>query len=320
MTRRRGAFTLIELLVVITIIGILIALMLPAVQAAREAARRAQCANNLKQIGLAVQQYHSALGSFPPGNVLKAAGFCPGDANVQSDDGTNWAISILPYIEQKALYDSYDFGAYNESPPNRQVRETFIGMYACPSDSDTSSLAVPARGPASVSQGNIPYMPGSYRAMSGRSDGYRYLDSSELTSYPRSWRGPIHAIGVLGFSTETCAHVRDGTSNTLLVGESTTRTRPNQRTFWAYSYAYFSLSAATVGQNRTLLGDYSQCVAAGGSGKENPCKRGWGSFHPGGLHFALCDGTVRFLNSTIDVQLFADLATIAGGELASVPE
>ncbi len=321
MSRSRNAFTLIELLVVITIIGVLLALVLPAVQAAREAARRAQCAGNLKQIGLAVQQYQSAHGSFPPGNVLKAFGFCPGGANLQSDDGANWAIAILPYIEQKALYQSYDFAAYNESPPNRQVREAFVGMYACPSDSDASSPAVPGGGPASASQGNIPYMPGSYRAMSGRSDGKRYLDSAEdVATYPKSWRGPIHVIGVLGFSTESSANVRDGMSNTLLVGESTTSTSSEQRTFWAYSYAYFSLSAATAGQGRTLLGDYSQCVAAGGTGKEKPCKRGWGSFHPGGLHFVLCDGSVHFLDSTIDIQLFADLATIAGGEAASVPE
>ena len=282
------------------------------------AARR--CASNLKQIGLAVQQYHSAHGSFPPGNVLKAYGFCPGGANLQSDDGTNWAISILPYIEQKALFDCYDFAAYNESPPNRQVREAFVGMFACPSDSDASTLAVPGGGPASASQGNIAYMPGSYRAMSGRSDGRRFLDSAELTSYPKACAGPIHAVGVLGFTTETSAHVRDGMSNTLLAGESTTRTSPEERTFWAYSYAYFSLSAATVGQGRTLSGDYDQCVAAGGTGKEQPCKRGWGSFHPDGLHFVLCDGSVRFLGSTIDMQLFADLATIAGGEAASVPE
>jgi prepilin-type processing-associated H-X9-DG protein len=87
---------------------------------------------------------------------------------------------------------------------------------------------------------------------------------------------------------------------------------------WAYSYAFYSLSSTTA-QARTLQADYDRCRSAGGEGLSLPCRRGWGSFHSGGLNFLLCDGAVRFLDQAVDVHLFADLGTIAGGEPAKVP-
>ena len=333
MERRRGfisggatfrrplhGFTLVELLVVIAIIGILVALLLPAVQAAREAARRMSCSNNLKQIGLAVHNYHAANRCFPPGNIIKEAGVCPGSRPFESDDATCWLVSILPFVEQKALYDAYDFNAYNEGAPNQQVRETSVATYVCPSDVGTDKLMVPARGPASEVFGAVPYMPGSYRAVSGRSEGLRYLDSGEIASYPEPWRGPIHTVGVFGFTTEGFRDVQDGTTNTLLAGESTTKTGRGYRTFWAYSYAFYTMSAATTGQPRTFYADFDRCRDEGGTGKEKPCERGWGSFHAGGMNFALCDGSVRFLADSIDMELFAQLSTIGAGEVAKVPD
>ena len=115
------------------------------------------------------------------------------------------------------------------------------------------------------------------------------------------------------------ANIRDGTSNTLLAGESTTSTNLGYRTLWAYSFAFYSLSAATP-QRRTMLGDYDQCVRIGGKGHSDPCKRGWGSFHPGGMNFLACDGSTHFLRTTIDMELFAGLATIDGGEVALLPD
>ncbi len=320
MKNRRIGFTLVELLVVIAIIGILIALLLPAVQAAREAARRAQCSNNLKQIGLAIHNYHTAFGSFPPGNIVKTAGVCPGKNSVETEDSTNWMISILAFMDQGPLFETYDFEAFNEGEPNRQVREAHIDGYVCPSDLSTGQLMIPAAGPASQSQMAVPYMPGSYRAVSGRSNGYRYLDSGAISNYPRPWRGAIHMTGALGFSTESFKNVRDGTSNTLMVGESTTSTSRNWRTFWAYSFAHFSLSAATVGQPRTLLADYDECRSIGGDGRSEPCRRAWGAYHPGGMNFVLCDGSVRFINDQIDMPLLADVSTIAGKENSQLPK
>ena len=316
---RRG-FTLVELLVVIAIIGVLVALLLPAVQAAREAARRAQCTSHLKQVALALHLYHDAHRSFPHGNINRTAGNCPGMEEPTVSYSTrfgNWLIAILPHVEHEALYDRYSIRHLNESPENRLVRESIVPVYVCPSDFDTSTPWQPATGPAT--RVGAKYMPGSYRGVSGRSeDGYNYLDSEMMFEYQAGSRGPLHLVGVWGFRTESFSTVRDGASNTLLIGESTSRTRPEFRTFWAYPFAYFSLSGVTA-QPRTLWGDYARCVEAGGPGGDLPCRRAWGGLHPSGVNFALCDGSVRFLSDTIDMTLLGNLATIAGGEHVTLP-
>ncbi len=319
MHNQKSAFTLVELLVVIAIIGILIGLLLPAVQAAREAARRMQCANNLKQIGLALHGYHTAVGTFPPGGITE--GPC-----CNSKSLINWAIAILPYLEQKALYDKYDMNAYNEDPENQEVREAVVSVYACPSDGSANKLTKPDSGPGGTHNGQtgneqtgILYRRGSYRSMQGRSDGTGWWDGSQNDHFPRNWRGVLHTVGTDGLTCESFANIRDGTSNTLMVGEMSSVTHQNRATFWAYTYGGYNTSAA-VPESRTLLNDYDKCVAIGGSGGSNPCKRGWGSFHPGVIHFALCDGSVRTINTNIDMELFCQLATIAGGEPVQVPQ
>ncbi len=317
--QRRG-FTLVELLVVIAIIGILIGLLLPAVQAAREAGRRAQCANHLRQVGLALHNYHLALNSFPPGNINKSAGQCPGMPEPATSYSTrfgNWLIAILPYMEQATLYDQYDFRYRNDGPENRQVREALVASYVCPSDNDATIPAVPATGPAA--RLGLAYMPGSYRAVSGRSDdGLNYLDSEMMYLYDTRSRGAIHMVGVWGFHTETMAHVRDGLSNTLIVGESSTRSSPGFRTFWAYPFAYYALSGVTD-QPRILWGDYDRCTAELDRGLDAPCKRAWGGLHTAGVNFCLADGSVRMISDTVDMVLLGNLATIAGGELGELP-
>jgi prepilin-type N-terminal cleavage/methylation domain-containing protein len=320
--RRASGFTILELLVVIAIIGILIGLLIPAVQTVREAARRSQCANNLKQIGLAVHGYHQAHSEFPPGNSTKTLGVCPGQSGgnlASSEDRANWLILILPYLELKELYEAYNMSRPNESPENRTVRETRVGAYVCPSDIATDALAVPAMGPAAAWALNIAYMPGSYRAVAGRSNGLIFLDNGDFNHFPPKWRGPIHTVGIQGFNAERTADIRDGLSCTLMAGESTTCSNFGYRTFWAYSFSFYSLSSGTP-QARTLLGDYDRAKAQSGTGGSLPCRRGWGSYHGRGMNFAVCDGSVRFLHSDIDPDLFSDLTTIDGRENGSIPD
>lgn len=137
----RRAFTLVELLVVIAIIGVLVALLLPAIQAAREAARRMQCANNLKQIGLAMQNHLDARKTFPAGNVMK------GNKNNVSASFTGWPIEILPYAEDRNLRDMYNPKLDVMLPEFKEFRETQVPLYTCPSDFD-SDLVNPMSGPA----------------------------------------------------------------------------------------------------------------------------------------------------------------------------
>ena len=302
---QRAAFTLVELLVVIAIIAILIALLLPAIQQVREAARRSHCTNNLKQLTLALQNHHDAKGRFPPGGITK--GTC-----CSTKSYTNWAIEILPYIEMASLYKQYRQDKYNEDPENQVVRETSVPTFQCPSEMGVDSLEKPDSGPGGTwsGQSGINYRRGSYRAMSGRSEGSTWWDTDQNTAAKRHWRGALHTTGMNGLEAENIKNIIDGTSNTLMLGETSTMSHQNRRTFWAYTYGPYIHSAATP-QERIFWVDYDRCIAASGAGGENPCKRGWGSFHPKGLQFSFCDGSVTFISNEIDLETFCRLATIA---------
>jgi prepilin-type N-terminal cleavage/methylation domain-containing protein/prepilin-type processing-associated H-X9-DG protein len=306
----RRAFTLVELLVVISIIGVLIALLLPAVQAAREAARKIHCANNLKQIGLAVLNHEAAYGTLPPGGVTE--GPCCG-----TKSGISWTISILPYMEQQALYDQYDHTKFNEDPVNAPVREAEVPGHTCPSDEGVGELGVPASGPASGLQ--IQYRRGSYRANTGKTLNAAWWGAQSAGQmfdkfpWPGGWRGPMYTIGAINYDVVKLSQITDGTSDTFLVGEMASATNPQRRTYWAYSYAAFNKSMITT-QSRTLLADYDQCVKIGGPGGDSPCKGGWGSLHPGGLQFVYVDGSVRWFNESTDMEVFAAQGTIANAD------
>ncbi len=307
---RKPGFTLVELLVVIVIIGILISLLLPAVQSAREAARRITCGNNLKQIGLAVLNYEEQIGSFPPGGITEGP-CCATKSQI------SWAISILPFLEQEGLYNMYDRNAFNEDPVNKEVREALVPIYCCPTEEGVRQLDVPESGPGGTWGDSLEYRRGSYRCVTGYSDNPgAWWDGDQNQSLPKRYRGVMHNVASHNVKrplrTETFADIKDGSSNTLMVGEMTTHTHQSRRTFWAYTYTSYNASCAYP-ESRTLLVDYDRCCELGDA---NPCKRGWGSFHPGGLQFVLCDGSVRFVSSAIDMAVFGAAATIAGGEPA----
>jgi type II secretory pathway pseudopilin PulG len=312
---------LIELLVVIAIIAVLIGLLLPAVQKVRDAAARASCMNNLKQIGLALHNYHDANGTFPPGGVTN--GPCCG-----TQSGPTWTIFILPYIEQDSLYKRYDFTQSNESLANQFVREQFVKTYTCPSDPNQNTLIVPDSGPGADNSRR--YMTGSYRAMAGVTDGLGWFDAECARGYPLGQRGVLHSTSdprypppfpsgytAPPYGKENLAAIADGTSNTLMVGEYTTITHTRRTTFWAYTYTSYNQSEVVLPpQSRQLGADYDKCDSFSSTsvGGNNPCKRAWGSTHTNIINFVLADGSVRGISQSVDMLLFAAMATIANGE------
>lgn len=313
-TRARG-FTLVELLVVIAIIGVMVGLLLPAVQAAREAARRMSCSNNLKQMGLAMHNYHDTYNTFPIGsNQFNHTGF------VASRGFMGWAIAILPQVEQQTLYERYNPLVDSLSSQNQVVRESSIPTYNCPSDINIGKLLTPETG-ACCSR---VFATSSYRGVSGRSAGSAYWDDAgHFGSTDAKDKGVLPALAQHGRPMRF-ADVIDGTSNTLAIGEGHTMTRPTRGTFWAHTYTSYALGSITVGYPVPSFGitDYELCrtTAAELGVSDNPCKRFFGSLHPGGVQFTRVDGSSGFISDTIDQVVLGSLATAAGGEVFAHPQ
>jgi prepilin-type N-terminal cleavage/methylation domain-containing protein/prepilin-type processing-associated H-X9-DG protein len=334
---RCRAFTLIELLVVIAVIAVLIALLVPAVQKVRAAAARAQCQNNLKQIGLACMNYEGTAKKLPAGSMYRKG---VGTFATVSDYYETWSISILPYLEQENLFKLYDPKVPNANPdassPNLAIlRQSMVPVYICPADPTQLAAMVPASGPGGSLKAVPLYMPGNYRCVAGADWGGRdwgvdqnganenWDDATQVSNwlmanYPQD-RGPMHACVPGVAAPERIVDIVDGTSNTMLVGEYATLTIANRRTFWAYAYTSFNESVATYAQSRTLLPDFDVCQNTPPGGN-NQCKRAWGSLHTDNIiNFVFCDGSVRAVSTNIDMNIvFPSLATIAGGETVTV--
>ncbi|MEW4567143.1 DUF1559 domain-containing protein [Tautonia sp. JC769] len=341
MRRSRGGFTLIELLVVIAIIGVLIALLLPAVQSAREAARRAQCTNHLKQLGLALHNYHDIHNTLAPGRIWRAGPPGPAFPTIFSGTpNTTWFILMLPQFEQQALYNAFNFELGAEGVPtdwgiggplapalglfaNSTVTGTKISIFQCPSDEERQFQITPqyqggllsgpvfTKGNYAVSWGNTNWRQEAIGAQ-------QYLQSA------------------FGHRTVKLADVRDGTSNTVFIaevlqgdrydvrgvmwssvpggGSFMTRFAPNQ------FRDYLDLVQGGDFLNRPIFcvpEDRLPCTGDAGDSQAFAAAR---SRHAGGINVVLGDGSVRFLKDTINPLIWVGLNTVRGGEVISADQ
>lgn len=324
--RNRPGFTLVELLVVIAIIGILVALLLPAVQAAREAARRMQCGNNSKQLGLAFHNYHDTFKSFPIAYFVSNP---PLNAQV-------WSVQLLPFIEQRSLYDSMSTQVPYNAPQNVNLVQTKLTAFICPSAPGGANRLVsvnytPYGFPISFQTGA-----NDYCVTTGVLGTYSTLAYASL---PGGAGGDRHGvlqphsnIPALGAANRgaTFASITDGTSNTFLLGERTGgSTLYSKRNVLADPLGLSSINgsgwADILNGEHWLAGapdtGYASPLSTP-SPPEGPCAinctnvrgRGFHCFHPGGAHFLLADGSVQFVSETSAPLAIAGRITREKGE------
>jgi prepilin-type N-terminal cleavage/methylation domain-containing protein len=284
---RRPAFTLVELLVVIAIIGVLVALLLPAVQAAREAARASQCKNSLKQLGLALHGYHDVMNQLPAGWIGNGP---------EGPPGWGWPTALLPYFEQKNLADSgIRFNLPIDNAQNRSARETVLPLLLCPSDGHAKQFTIGADdAPGANIDGGTPLF------KIARSNYVGMFGTLEAEDAPSDGDGVFFHNSRVRF-----AEITDGLSNTLLVGE---RNAAFGGSLWA---------GVVDGAAEAIV----RIVGVADHTPNHPSLHfdDFSSYHPSGVHFLVGDGSVQRLNDSIDVAVYQALATRGGGEIAPSP-
>jgi prepilin-type N-terminal cleavage/methylation domain-containing protein/prepilin-type processing-associated H-X9-DG protein len=318
-------FTLVELLVVITIIGILTALLLPAAQAAREAARRIQCCNQIKEIGLGLHNYAAACGVFPPGCIVSTGTYPALDpwteaSTASNRHGASWMLLTLPYLEQENLFNSWDFKT--NVLGNAAVAQKDVPGFYCPSRRNRLGTCDAARMLVSTWTGGGTDYGGCLGAGDGwlnSTKGHRFTDSTYVATL-RQWDNPlVRGIFVPNVGTGFMA-VRDGLSNTMMVGELQ-RLTPDPNAGGSEYYSRLGQDGWALGGVATLFttamketqGEY-QIGGMNNNFYESP-----GSEHPGGAQFGMADGSVHFIGQNIDKQLFYYLGAMADGHPAQSP-
>jgi prepilin-type N-terminal cleavage/methylation domain-containing protein/prepilin-type processing-associated H-X9-DG protein len=319
--RSQHAFTLVELLVVIAIIGILIALLLPAVQAAREAARRAQCTNKLKQLGLALHNYHDSFRCFPYGSSIS---MCGGGATQHT-----WTEMILPFIEQINIYKQLDFRFDNHDTDhshNMEVLQSLkVPAFSCPSNPKTDQMHADnsedwytgRESPHFKCQGlDYPGCMGTV-AIGGTTpdctagNSYCISEPVDGTSTPIwnacSNKEPPGVFNRYNSTTTTMAKILDGTSNTYLVGE-----RIAQELYFGSAFdGNYPLACTSIRPNSPNRNPNDTWAFQQNSG--------FSSKHPGGVNIVFADGAVHFIPDTIDYPIYCYLGDKADGHPAQVP-
>ena len=307
--QRPVGFTLVELLVVIAIIGVLVGLLLPAVQAAREAARRSSCANNLKQIGLAISNFESAQKAIPAGYSFYTS---------TSGNSWGWAVFIMPYLEQQALYDQlkpttrpitdlYNNGSYTAA--DKALLQTPIPGYRCASDTTPAlnNLVVFDSNRYDVATSNYVGCVGDITSpvLDNDSGGAFIGRYDRLASTP--------GTGPLGI---TLRKATDGLSKTLAVGE---RSASNYAAVWAGSghVGFFNSSSAARSLGRAFYLINFDWINGGGSSSDQG--KGFSSGHIGGAQFLYLDNSVQFISESIDKNRLADICNRADGKNYVLP-
>lgn len=291
---RKSGFTLVELLVVIAIIGILVGLLLPAVQAAREAARRMQCSNNMRQLGIAVHNYESAYKRLPGGW---------NDNFPTGEPGWGWAAGLLPFMEGGNIHNQIDFRLAIEEEVHNEIRETVISTFICPSDPGENIFLLAEGGEHGHDHDHVtmrlddeadehlfPIAKSNYIGMFG---------TFELEDAPYRGDGMFFGNSALKF-----ADVTDGLSNTLMIGERGSRL--------GYSIWHGNIPEAAEPHARILgVADHTPNHPSGHF-------EDFQSYHTGGVNFMRADTSITFLPETIDHDVYQAMSTRRGGEVAFI--
>lgn len=343
---RRRAFTLVELLVVIAIIGILVALLLPAVQAAREAARRSQCSNNLRQLAVGCHNYLDTYKAFPLSYAFTVGNAHWNDPPDPSHRSTSWMVSVLPFVEQQSLYNLIDFN-YDvtldprngnilnpNNPSNAYVARTTIETFRCPSDGISPRTVLGNR--ANRSSGSKQWALNNYRGVCGSNwawgsfptatppagsglPNFNYTQWGVTQDGLDAGNGIFYRGGRADIRREcstSIASVIDGTSNTLMIGETIPA--------WC-THTWWWWFNGTTGTTAIPMNVKAQCANTGNKFADLAnCSGDWPnnysffSLHPGGGQFALGDASTRFISDTIDLTLYRSLGTANVGEAATM--
>jgi prepilin-type N-terminal cleavage/methylation domain-containing protein/prepilin-type processing-associated H-X9-DG protein len=344
--RKRSAFTLVELLVVIAIIGILVALLLPAIQSAREAARRAQCTSQLKQLGLAAQNYLSAKKDRLPGGLYQEFR-TPGGYQ-----GQTFFVYLMPYMENQIIYDSWDFGTTSASRAKNCATQqspaaTLIPTLICPSDNPAEKVTY-----VTASAGNAAGFTGYYSITSyaGNHGTKNYYPTSSATGSDSTDNGMFYVVAPSGTTAGVCyppypagpgacvrhdkgvalKTVTDGTSKTFFFGERYDQDQIfdnipaadrndlliHQWALWGWMGGFYGTAHVTrsAGDAPTFRGVINrQCPASCASGGGYQCEddrlQTWGSGHPGGANLAMVDGSTHFITDSINPEVLVALST-----------
>ena len=292
-SRSRRGFTLIELLVVIAIIAVLIALLLPAVQQAREAARRTQCKNNLKQLGVALHNYHDTSNGLPPGWI----GVTSGLSDIYGMNAWGWCSRVLPQIDQSPLYNQINFSSRMDSPANATQRVTPIAAFRCPSDvAPGTSWTIQTTSGMNL----VDMAVANYVGVFGISN----IDNCVgAPNSPCLGEGAFFQNSNVSFRDFT-----DGLSNTIAVGEH--KTRRDNGFNWTSTWAGVAANGADAIVR--ILGTTDHTPNATANHIDD-----FSSYHVGGAHFLMGDGSVRFVSTNIDLGVYQHLATRGAGDIVS---